>query len=169
MYQLFFEKFNDIIAVSKEEQDLIKSYLKPKKLRKKQYLLQEGDPCKFIAFVEKGALRSYTIDESGKEYILQFALEGSLISDLYSFLTGDPSTYNIDALENSELLITDKSAYEELLKKLPAYETYIRLQLTSAFIAMHGGLRPLSVLHWKIVILTLPVFTRILFSVCHSI
>ncbi len=140
MYERFFQKFNDIVPLTQEEQDFIKNYLTPKKLRKKQYLLQEGDVCKFIAFVEKGALRSYTIDEKGAEHIIQFALEGWTISDLYSFLTGEPATYNIDALEDAELVLTNKPAHEELLKRLPKYETYIRLQLTGAYIAMQRRL-----------------------------
>ena len=140
MYDLFFQKFNEITPLTNEEQELIKSYLTPKKLRKKQYLLQEGDVCKFIAFTEKGSLRAYTIDEKGNECIIQFALEGWLIADLYSFLTGEPATYNIDALEDSELLLTSRSAYEDLLKKMPRYEAYIRHQLTGAYIAMQRRL-----------------------------
>src|SRR6476661_2823284 len=84
MYELFFEKLNEKIDLTEEEQDTIKKYLLPKKLRKKQYLLQEGDVCKAIAFVEKGALREYTIDEAGTEHIVQFGLEGWYISDMYS-------------------------------------------------------------------------------------
>ncbi len=140
MYELFFQKLNETVPLTQEEQDLIKNYLTPKKLRKKQYLLQEGDVCKFIAFVEKGALRAYSIDEKGTEHIIQFALEGWTISDLYSFLTGEPATYNIDALEDAELVLTNKPAHEELLKKLPKYETYIRLQLTGAYLAMQRRL-----------------------------
>ena len=140
MYELFFQKFNETIPLTNEEQDLIRAFLTPKKLRKKQYVLQEGDVCKYIAYVEKGALRAYTISEKGDEHIIQFALEGWLISDLYSFLTGEPATYNIDALEDAELVLISKSSYEELLKKLPKFETYIRLQLTSAYIAMQRRL-----------------------------
>ncbi len=140
MYTLFFQKFNEIVPLTQEEQELIRSYLTPEKLRKKQYLLQEGDVCKFIAFVEKGILRSYTIDEKGAEHIIQFALEGWTISDLYSFLTGEPETYNIDAPEDAELVFTNQSAHEALLERLPKYETYIRLQLTGTCIAMQRRL-----------------------------
>ena len=140
MYELFFQKFNETILLTKEEQDVIRAFLTPKKLRKRQYILQEGDVCKYIAYVENGALRAYTISEKGDEHIIQFALEGWLISDLYSFLTGEPATYNIDALEDAELVLISKSSYEELLKKLPKFETYIRLQLTSAYIAMQRRL-----------------------------
>jgi CRP-like cAMP-binding protein len=140
MYEVFFKKFNETIPLTGEEQDLIKPYLTPKKLRKKQYLLQEEDVCKYIAFVGKGVLRAYTVSEKGAEHIVQFALEGWVISDLYSFLTGEPATYNIDALENAELLLISKAAHEELLQKMPKYETYTRLQLTSAYIAMQRRL-----------------------------
>ena len=140
MYELFFHKFNEKVNLSEEEEAIIKQYLTPKKLRKKQYLLQEGDICKHIAFVEKGALKAYVVDDAGAESIVQFALEGWVISDLYSFLTGEPATYNIDALENAELVLISKSAHEELLKKLPKYETYIRLQITGAYIALQKRL-----------------------------
>ena len=136
MYELFFQKFNERVALNAEETAAISTFLSPKKLRKKQYLLQEGDVCKSIAFVEKGSLRSYSIDEKGSEHILQFALEGWTISDLYSFLTSEPATYNIDALEDSELVLVGKSAHEEMLQKIPKYETFIRLQITGAYLAL---------------------------------
>ena len=140
MYELFFKSLNEKISLTKDEEAIIKNYLTPKKLRKKQYLLQAGDICKTIAFVEKGALRAYSTDEKGQEHIIQFAIEGWTISDLYSFLTGEPSTYHIDALENSELVLITKSAQEEILKRVPKYETYTRLQVTGAYLAMQKRL-----------------------------
>ena len=136
MYELFFQKLNEKITFTEEEQTIIKEYLTPKKLRKKQYFLQEGDICKSIAFVEKGALREYNVDDKGNEHILQFAIEGWVISDLYSFMTAEPATYNIDALEDSELLLMTKLAQEELLKRMPKYETFSRMQITGAYLAM---------------------------------
>ncbi len=140
MYEVFFETIQKQVSLTKKDQAILKSYLTPKKLRKKQYLLQEGDVCKFVAFVEKGVLRSYTIGEKGNEHIIQFAIEGWLISDLYSFLTAEPATYTIDAIEDCELLLISKGAHEDLLHKLPVYETWIRLQITSAYIALQKRL-----------------------------
>jgi CRP-like cAMP-binding protein len=139
MYELFFKKFKEKVPLTAEEEEHIKSYLTPKKLRKKQYLLQEGDVCKMMAFVEKGILREYLVDDGG-EHIIQFALEGWTISDLFSFLTGEPATYNIDALEDSEVMIITKTAHEELLQTQPKYETYIRLLITNAYIALQKRL-----------------------------
>lgn len=140
MYEIFFRKFNEKVPLTKEEEGIMKDYLTPKKIRRKQYLLQEGDICKHIAFVQKGALKSYTVNDAGTEDILQFALEGWTISDLYSFLTGEPATYNIDALEDSELVLINKASHAELLHNLPKYETYIRLQITNAYIALQKRL-----------------------------
>ena len=140
MYEIFFQKFNNKVALTSEDEAVIKQYLTPKKLRKKQYLLQEGDVCKYIAFVERGSLRSYSIDEKGVERIVQFALEGWTISDLYSFLTAEPATYNIDALEDCELTLIGKTAHEELLRTVPKYETWMRIQITGAYIAMQRRL-----------------------------
>ena len=140
MYELFFRNFNKKVALTQEEEALISSYLIPKKLRKKQYLLQEGDVCKHIAFIEKGALRAYSVDENGNEHIMQFGLEGWVISDLYSFLTGEPATYNIDAIEDAEVILISRSANDELLQKLPKYETFTRLNITGAYLAMQRRL-----------------------------
>lgn len=140
MYELLFQNVNNKVPLTLEEKEQIKNYLTPKKLRKKQYLLQEGDICKAIAFIEKGALREYSLDDNGKEHIIQFGLEGWVISDLYSFLTGEPATYNIDALEDAELVLISKSAHEELLQKAPKYETFTRLNITGAYLAMQRRL-----------------------------
>ena len=135
MFELLFQKFDEKIQLTEEEKLLSKSFFIPKKFRKKQYLLQEGDVCKYVAFVEKGILRQYKVDDKGNEHILQFAFEGWWIADHYSFLTGEPSLYNIDALEDCELLLLTKQAEEQLLEKLPKFERFFRLLLQNNLIA----------------------------------
>jgi CRP-like cAMP-binding protein len=130
MYELYFQNFNTKVPLTEEEQELIKNYLTVKKIRKRQYLLQEGDVCKCVAFVEKGALRLYRINEDGSEHIVAFALEGSFITDLYSFLTNEPSMYNIDAIEDSELVLITKGPSDELRRRSSKYQEFI-FQITS--------------------------------------
>jgi CRP-like cAMP-binding protein len=144
MYDVFFKKLAEKISLTDEEVALFKTYLTPKKLRKKQYLLQEGDVCKASAFVEKGALRSYTVDEKGSEHIMQFALEGWWISDMYSMLTGEPATQNIDAIEDSELVLISKQAQEELMIRIPKFEHFMRLLLQNAYIAAQRRFNQMS-------------------------
>ncbi len=135
MFDLLQYKIAENIEITKEEFDFCKTLFLPKKLRKRQYLLQEGDVCKYTAFVEKGILRSYTIDNKGAEHILQFALEGSWMADLYSYLTNEPSLFNIDALEDCELLLITKSSWDVLLEKIPAFERYFRILIQKNLIA----------------------------------
>jgi CRP-like cAMP-binding protein len=140
MYDMFFKKVHEKVTLSPEEEDICKTFLIPKKVRKKQYFLQEGDVCKYSAFVEKGVLRSYTIDEKGHEHIVQFAIEGWWISDMYSFITGEPSVYNIDVIEDAELLLLTYLSQEELLLKVPKFERYIRLLIQGGYIALQRRL-----------------------------
>ena len=106
MYERYFQHFNEKVPLTEDEQEFIKNYFTVKKLRKRQYLLQEGDVCKYVAFVEKGALRLYRVNEDGSEHIVAFALEGFFITDLYSFLTNETSTIILMQLkiQNSCLL-----------------------------------------------------------------
>jgi CRP-like cAMP-binding protein len=135
MFELLLQSIEEKISISKEEFDFCKTLFIPKKLRKKQYLLQEGDVCRYTAFVEKGMLRTFTVDEKGNEPILQFSMEGWWIADLYSFLTEERSIYNIEALEECELLLITKENWEILLAKVPAFERYFRLLIQNNLIA----------------------------------
>jgi len=134
MYEKYFQEFNKRALLSEEEQEFIKKFLSVRKIRKRQYLLQEGDECKCVAFVEKGAMRLYRVNENGSEHIVLFALDGSFITDLYSFLTNEPSTYNIDAIEDSELLVITKSASDELRKVSAKYREFIFDMTSEAYI-----------------------------------
>ena len=127
MFEVFFIHVNEKVSLTEEEQETIKSFFSPKKLRKKQYLLQEGDVCKYMAFVEKGLLRSYNVDDKGNEHMIQFAWDGWWISDTYSFLSGEPAAYNIDAIEDAELLLISLPLFEEMTLKVPKMERYFRI------------------------------------------
>jgi CRP-like cAMP-binding protein len=135
MFDLLYQKINEKITLTEEEFNLCKTLFSPKKLRKKQYILQEGDVCKYNIFVTKGLLRAYTIDDKGSEHILQFALEGWWTADLYSFFTEEPSLFNIEALEDSELLLITRPSWESLLQQLPAFERYFRILIQNNLIA----------------------------------
>ncbi|MEJ7768811.1 MAG: Crp/Fnr family transcriptional regulator [Chitinophagaceae bacterium] len=106
-----------------------------KKLAKQQFLLQEGDICRYTAFVVKGMLRTYSVDEKGVEHILQFAQEGGWLADLYSFFTNEPSHFNIEALEDCQLLLITRSSWDLLLEKIPALERFFRILVQNNLVA----------------------------------
>lgn len=135
MFEFLHQKVNETINITDEEFEYAKTLFIPKKLRKKRFLLEEGEPCIYTTFVEKGLLRSFTVDDKGNEHILQFGMEGWWVADLYSFLTGEPSEYNIEALEDSELLLINKSSWDRLLDEIPAFERYFRILIQNNLIA----------------------------------
>lgn len=140
MFEVLFSKVEEKIKLSDVEKDICKSLFSPKKLRKRQYILQQDDICKNLIFVEKGILRSYSVDTKGNEHILQFAPEGWWISDVYSFLTGEAAVYNIEAIEDSELLLISRSSLDELYERVPKFERYFRLLSQANMVATHRRL-----------------------------
>src|SRR5919202_2100478 len=136
MYERLLRSIAEKVSSTEEELRLCTSYFTPKKLRKRQYLLQEGDVCNRLAFVEKGALYSYSIDAKGVQHVIQFAFEGWWIADLYSFFTRTPSKLNIEALEESELLLLEREQHQKLLQEVPKYETYTRILYQNAYVAL---------------------------------
>jgi CRP-like cAMP-binding protein len=135
MFDLLYRKINEKITLTEEEFELCKPLFTQRKLRKRQFILQEGDVSRYNIFVGKGLLRSYSIDDKGSEHILQFALEGWWTADLSSFFTDEPSLFNIEALEDSELLMITRPTWESLLDKLPAIERYFRILIQNSLIA----------------------------------
>ena len=140
MYDRYFQSFNKKVPLTEEEREVIEEYLTLKKIRKRQYLLQEGDISKSVAFVERGALRLYKVSEDGTEHIVQFALEGRFLTDLYSFLTNEPSIFNIDAIEDSELVLISRSASDELQKRSTKYLEYILIETSEFYIDLERRL-----------------------------
>ena len=108
------------LTLSDEEFQLIRNAFAQKTMRRKQFLLHEGTVCKYMSFVVRGALRLYSIDEKGNEHIVRFALEDWWISDRESFSMLTPSRYNIDAVEDCDLLITTNEQLLHLKHASPA-------------------------------------------------
>lgn len=135
MFEQLSNSVSKVVNLTEEELAYCRSRFIPKKLRKRQYLLQEGDLCRYTVFVEKGLLRSFIVDDKGTEHILQFAFEGWWMADLYSFLTNEPSLYYMDAIEDSELLMIDRESWDNLLVQVPAMERYFRILIQNNLIA----------------------------------
>lgn len=135
MYSLLIKNLSKHISLDREEIILLTSAYKPKHLKKKEFLLHQGEVSRFENFVSKGCLRAFNVNDKGEEHIVQFAVEDWWVGDMYSFLTGTPSTLYIEALEDCELLQIDRPGLEELYLKLPKLERFFRILIQNAFIA----------------------------------
>ncbi|SFF34621.1 Crp/Fnr family transcriptional regulator [Pedobacter antarcticus] len=127
MIDILFKHIQDKVSLTEMDKELIKPFFIEKKLRRKQYLLQEGDVCKYLSFVASGLIRTYNVDEKGDEHMSVFGWEGWWISDFNSFLSGEASVFNIDAIEEAELLLISLSNYEALTLAVPVMDRYFRI------------------------------------------
>ena len=125
MSELLLANIAKHISLNKKEKELFLSYLSTKKIRKRQYLVQEGEQSKYSAFVLSGCLRSYFIDANGFEHILQFAIEDWWIADMMT--TQRPGNLAIDALEDSEVMLLSRENQLKLFDECPKFERYFRI------------------------------------------
>lgn len=125
MFEAFEIYLKEKADLTPDELDAVRAVSIEKKIRKRQYLLQEGDVCLHNCFIVKGCLRSYRVGEDGTEHILRFAVENWWISDHESYNTGNPSKSNIDALENAEVILIEKPAFVYLMMTIPRFKNFI--------------------------------------------
>lgn len=118
-----------------EETAIFLSLATVKTVKRKEFLLKEGDVARQQCFVINGCLRTYTIDANGKEHVLMFAPEDWWCSgDLYSFLSGQKSVNNLEALEPTTLLQISKDNLDILFRQAPAFERFFRILFQNAFV-----------------------------------
>jgi len=114
----FLEK---MFPITDEEFALFQELFLPLELKKGAFLQREGDIAKYAAFVTKGCLRNYVIDNKGKEHVVMFAPENWWVADSNSIMNGTPTAYFVDAIEDSVVLLADKHANETIMKRIPAF------------------------------------------------
>ena len=107
------------VVLTEEQFQKWSSSFAEKKVKKHDFLLKEGEVSKHSYFTVSGCLRLYTIDNKGKEHIMQFAPENWWIGDIDSSTNHSPSAYFIDALEDSEVLSTDIVSWEKSMNEIP--------------------------------------------------
>ena len=120
-------------AVSADELSIFNSRLKPLFVKKKTLLLRQGEVCRFEAYIVKGCVKKYYIDENGDQVILQFAVEDWWISDIGSFSEQRPSNLFIEAFEDTELLTIDFDSKQKLFTEIPNLERVFRIMVQRAY------------------------------------
>lgn len=135
---LILQNISRHIQLDKTETDFFVSLLQTKKLKRKTFLLKQGDICRTENFIIKGCLRTYTIDDNGFEHIVMFGIEDWWVGDLFSFITQNPTTYFIDAIEDTEIIQISKANLDKLFERVPKFERFFRLILQNAFIAQQN-------------------------------
>jgi CRP-like cAMP-binding protein len=124
-FRTYLNKYSST-QLTDEQFEKLSAVFQAKRLRKKQYFLQEGEVCKCMGFIVKGAMRQYYVDDDGIEHIVNLSIENWWVGDRESWVMLTPSIYNIDAWEDTELLIITRAGFLELLVDVPVLHDVIK-------------------------------------------
>jgi len=115
------------IKLTNDDKVRLSSVVKLSSFRRKQIVLHENQVSTHAAFVTKGCLKAYTVNDNGFEHIIQFAPEGWWVTDMYSFISQKPGNIFIEAIENSEVAQLSRVDQLRLFDEIPAFERYFRI------------------------------------------
>ncbi|MFN0291254.1 Crp/Fnr family transcriptional regulator [Pedobacter helvus] len=135
MSELLYQHIKKFTNVSEADFAKILTFFDLLSAKKKQMLMNEGQLCRRHFFVLKGCLRLFFIKDTGVEQTTQFALENWWITDNLAFLQQQPSSFAIQAIEQTEMLAISHEAQERMLSQFPQMERYFRKVYEKAFAA----------------------------------
>ena len=133
--QQLLEYITQYVQLTPDEESALLSKIKVKKFLKGQFVVQNGEICKYENFVLSGCLRSFYIDNDGLEHVIMFAVENWWTADLGSFITQKPSDLNVQCLETSELIQIHYNDLQKLYFEIPKLERFFRIIIQKAFVA----------------------------------
>jgi CRP-like cAMP-binding protein len=123
------------IVLSAREKSLFVSLLESVSFKRKEIYLRAGEICKNSAFVIDGALKSFTVDDEGREHILSFATRDWWIADMYSYISRKPAVLTIEAIADSEVLLLSRDNQQLLFEKVPKFERFFRILTENSLVA----------------------------------
>lgn len=131
----FLDYIRQYIELTPGEEAILLSRVKQRKYLKGQFVVQNGDVCKYENFVVSGCLKAFYIDNEGQEHILMFAVENWWIADLGSFISQTPADLNVQCIENCELVQIHYEDLQQLYTGIPRLERFFRIIIQKAFVA----------------------------------
>ena len=133
--KLLLDYISKYINLTVEEETILFSKIIHRNYLKAQYITQQGDVCKSVSFILSGCTKMFYIDKEGQEHIIMFSIEDWWTSDLGSFISQTPADYNVQCIENTELIQFTYEKLEELYKDIPKLERLFRKIVERAFVA----------------------------------
>ncbi|MHA3786908.1 Crp/Fnr family transcriptional regulator [Flavobacterium hauense] len=130
------EHIEKIVSLTDDEFAFVLSHFTSKKLKKHQFLIQEGDAVNHSYFVVSGLLKLVHTDAAGKEHIMQFAMEDWWVSDYQAYHFHTPATLSLDCLEDTEVLYLSQENSEKLCAGLHKAEHFFRRKSNFGYVGL---------------------------------
>mgnify|MGYP001800356664 CR=1 FL=1 len=126
--------FQKHIDLTQGEKEHFTSFLIRRQLHKKEIILQQGEACNYLNFVDSGILRAYYLGKDGKESTVMFAVSDWWITAMPCFIREIPAMVNIEAVEKSCILQLSKTNLDQLYRDIPKFERFFRILMQNAYI-----------------------------------
>lgn len=127
--------FDRLLPLNEEEKSAVQKAFKERKVKRRQFILQEGEVCTHNTFIVEGCFKMYLVDDKGKKHNLQFGIENWWIGDIGSFHSEEPSRLYIEALENSTILQILKKDQLKLFVDYPKFNRIFRVFTENALVS----------------------------------
>lgn len=131
--QPLFENIERYVKLNDGVKEKIASISTISRFKRKQLLDEPGKVSQYRNYLYQGSFRSFFIDQEGKEHTVQIAMEDWFVSDFYSYITREPATLYVEALEPSILLQMHYDAIEGLCQEEHLISEYFRITTERAF------------------------------------
>jgi CRP-like cAMP-binding protein len=145
MSQILRQQIAKITALTEVEFDYVLSHFTHKSFKKNEFLIRENEPVPYFFFVLSGCVKAYHVNEEGKEYILQFALQDWWISDYQSHFNETNATINVNCIEDADVLCLTLQNREKLCAEMHKMEHFFRKKSNAGYVALQN--RILSMLN----------------------
>ncbi|UKB85992.1 Crp/Fnr family transcriptional regulator [Chryseobacterium sp. MEBOG06] len=144
MSSLLYKNISRYIDLSEEDFKRFEAPFKHVRFKKKDIVLREGSHCLFEGFVLSGCFKIFYLNEKGFEQTLYFAVEGWWITDIDSLINNVPSTLNIEALKDSEVMMISKKDKDILYETMPQVEKLFRIMNQQSSVALQRRILSLT-------------------------
>ncbi len=124
------------IDLTDEEKEIFVSHLRIVKVKKKQFIVQPDFVCQYRSYVLKGALQTYLVTNEGQEHVIALSVEDWWTSDFASYITQEPATLFVEAVEDTTLIQLSYKDEQELYEQIPKFERFFRLQVERSGVAI---------------------------------
>jgi CRP/FNR family transcriptional regulator, anaerobic regulatory protein len=129
------ESIKSFVSLTLKEEEAFTQVLQVKQYKKKEFLLQEGQICDRVTFINSGCMRLfYTVE--GVENTVQFFFADTWYTDYASFLTGQATIENMQALQNCEVVQFKKQDLLNLYEKFPIFDKVGRVMAENAYLSL---------------------------------
>lgn len=135
---LLIDYFSNFLPLKPQETEALISRVKERKIKRRQFILQENDVCQHITFVLSGCFKMYGVDAKGKEHNLQFAAENDWIVDFASLYKEKPSKLYIEAIEPSVILQIFRDDLYYLYDNHTVFNRNFRIMVENKYIELQN-------------------------------